>query len=129
MSIPVAFSVKEYNIRNDGYILLDGEPLTRCFNFNEAEGWADVWAKDEHGKAYTIGDRLAHERRHGVVQLVMSTPEGRAYVERMFPAAQTTAERAVRELTDVYFRERRYTIDLDALTRAYLAAVAAEVSS
>lgn len=121
--IPVGFDVQEFNIRADGRIFLDGEHLTHCFDFNEAEGWADVWAKDAEGHTKRVGDHIIHERRYGTVRLEMTTPECRAYVERMFPAEQTKAERTVRNLTAAYFRERRHTIspdDLATLTRNYL---------
>ena len=81
---PVAFSTSQFH-HPKLIITLDGQPVRKCFNVNEAEGWADVWSVNEQGKTYRIeGTRTpASERRYGVVT-AECPPEIRAFLERLY---------------------------------------------
>lgn len=65
---------------SDYFLMLGEERLRNCVDFNEAEGWADVWEADEQGRV--VGEpRL--KRVHGVVRLY-APPELRAWFEERF---------------------------------------------
>lgn len=92
MTTPVAASVSEVKGRWQGhyYVTVNGDRIKGCFDFNEAEGWADVWTLDAQGHVHLAnpGDtEPAHHRITGAVLLVTDTPDLRAWFERHFPAS------------------------------------------
>lgn len=73
---PVAFNVSQFH-HASLVITLNGEPVRKCFDLNEAEGWVE-------GKAILLqGGRPASERRSGIVR-VECPPDIRATLERRF---------------------------------------------
>ena len=71
------------------HITVNGARIEKCFNFNEAEGWADVWLLDENGIPLRKQGsyELAHTHLTGEVLLVADTPEIRAWFEKHYPAS------------------------------------------
>lgn len=129
--IPVAFNVREYNTGKDGRILLNGEPVRKCFNCNEAEGWVDVWVQDENGKTVRAGHNIAHERLYGTVYVEMDTPAQRAYIERAFPASQMELERRILSMTTAFVQARRNATGAkrQEYEQGFLAAIADAIAS
>lgn len=109
MSVPIAFHVNECMLRDGFAILLNGDPVHEVFNLNEAEGWVDVYIRNEHGSPFIVGDRPASQRLHGTVRVEMTDPEARAELERRFPATQMRLERTINELTTTFVRSIRTT--------------------
>lgn len=72
------------------HITVNGDRITECFDFNEAEGWVDVWTLDAQGRVHLASpgdDMPVHHRLTGAVLLVADTPELRTWFEEHFPAS------------------------------------------
>lgn len=50
-------------------VAVDGIEIHSCVEVDTGEGWADVIATDDAGRAIFDGDRLKLERLHGAVRL------------------------------------------------------------
>ena len=85
---PVSASYDDvYRLGRDGesYIItLDGVKLDKCFDFNEAEGTAEVWITNERGGVIAFEDGKPRSKTlHGDVRLVASSAV-RAWFEEHF---------------------------------------------
>lgn len=67
-----------------GYFLMIGEErLRNCVDFNEAEGWADVYESDDAGNLRLSDGTPCLRRVYGDVQLI-APPDLRAWFEEHF---------------------------------------------
>lgn len=53
-------------------VLVDGQPVQDCVVFNDIEGWADVYVRDEEGnyKINYSADGLEVRRLHGSIEYI-----------------------------------------------------------